>query len=145
MGEEENDLPDWGQKLWKELGKPSLEGLLDVHDGPLIDRKHGLRRDDLVEILLDARALSPNADLLRRGRLLATTKGSIELLSEDGYVTFIHRDVIVEIKLVSHLRPSYVEDDELLGFERADLERRTKAHEKVEKSDPTKDDAHVWG
>ena len=52
------DLPDWAIGLWKNLGSPLLK-LQGVHNGDLLERRNGLRRDDLVEILIDARACYP--------------------------------------------------------------------------------------
>ena len=51
------DLPDWAIGLWNDLGSPSLDKLQGVHSGDLLERRNGLRRDDLIEILIDARAL----------------------------------------------------------------------------------------
>ena len=68
------DLPDWALGLWKELGSPALEKLQSVHHGDLLERRNGLRRDDLIKILIDARALLPDADPWVRGRLISSGK-----------------------------------------------------------------------
>lgn len=139
------DLPNWALGLWKELGSPALEKLQSVHNGDLLDRRNGLRRDDLIEILIDARALLPDADPWVRGRLISSGKTSLEVLDEDGVQRFIARDTIVQIVLVAHTRPAYIDDKELLAFEREDMKRRSTLHEKVEKETTGNDDAHLWG
>ena len=53
--------------------------------------------------------------------------------------------MIVKIVLVAHTRPAYIDDKELLEFERADQKRRTNLHEKVEKKTKGNDDSHLWG
>ena len=55
-------LPDWATPLWKELGSPDLDAHLSVASGDLFDRRHGLRRDDIVEVLLDVRAIPEGDD-----------------------------------------------------------------------------------
>ena len=139
------DLPNWALGLWKELGSPALEKLQSVHNGDLLDRRNGLRRDDLIEILIDARALLPDADPWVRGRLISSGKTSLEVLDEDGVQRFIARDTIVQIVLVAHTRPAYIDDKELLAFEREDMKRRSTLHEKVENETTGNDDAHLWG
>ena len=138
-------LPEWALGLWKELGSPALEKLQSVHNGDLLDRRNGLRRDDLIEILIDARALLPDADPWVRGRLISSGKTSLEVLDEDGVQRFIARDTIVQIVLIAHTRPAYIDDKELLAFEREDMKRRSTLHEKVEKETTGNDDAHLWG
>ena len=64
------ELPDWAQIMWEDLGSPDLDGIDSIISGDLMERRHGLRRDDLVEIQLDARAMSEGEDLWLRGRLL---------------------------------------------------------------------------
>ena len=49
------DLPEWAKSMWEELGSPDLDELKSVHSGDLMERRHGLRKDDLVEIQMDAR------------------------------------------------------------------------------------------
>jgi len=139
------DLPDWAVGLWEELGSPALEDLQSVHNGDLLERRNGLRRDDLIEILIDARALLPDADPWVRGRLISSGKTSLEILDEDGVQRFVARDTVVQIILVAHTRPAYIDDKELLAFEREDMKRRSTLHEKVEKETTGNDDAHLWG
>ena len=137
------DLPDWALSIWESLGKPDV--CEDVLTGPLLDRRTGMRRDDLVEILLDARALSKGADEWVRGRLIGINKMTVEVLDTDGSYRYIARDVIVEVRVIAHMRPSYIDDDELLQFEREDQKRRTKIHEDVEKKTKGVEDDHLWG
>ena len=139
------DLPEWALGLWKELGSPPLEKLQSVHHGDLLERRNGLRRDDLIEILIDARALLPDADPWVRGRLISSGKTSLEVLDENGVQRFIARDTIVQIILIAHTRPAYIDDKELLAYEREDMKRRSTLHEKVEKETTGNDDAHLWG
>ena len=47
--------------------------------------------------------------------------------------------------LIAHTRPAYIDDKELLAFEREDMKRRSTLHEKVEKETTGNDDAHLWG
>ena len=51
------ELPDWATPLWEDMGSPDLSAFVDVHNGDLLKRRHGLRRDDFVEILVDARSI----------------------------------------------------------------------------------------
>ncbi|DAC39747.1 MAG TPA: hypothetical protein D7I00_06025 [Candidatus Poseidoniales archaeon] len=139
------DLPDWAVGLWNDLGSPSLNKLQGVHNGDLLERRNGLRRDDLIEVLIDARALLPDVNPWVRGRLISSGKTSLEILDEDGVQRFIARDTIVQIVLVAHTRPAYIDDKELLAFEREDMKRRSTLHEKVEKETTGNDDAHLWG
>ena len=138
-------LPDWASELWQDLGSPDLKGLDTVHTGDLLKRRHGLRRDDLIEVMLDARALPKSEDPWLRGRLLSSGKTTIEVLGCDGRHHYLARDVIVQVILVAHTRPAYIDDDELLSFERADQKRRNNLHEKVEKESAGTDDSHLWG
>ena len=139
------DLPDWAKSMWEELGSPDLSDLQSVHTGDLMERRHGLRKDDLVEIQLDARAFREDDETWVRGRLLSSGKSSLEILTSDGEHAYIARDVIVKIVLVAHTRPAYIDDKDLLEFERADQKRRTNLHEKVEKKTKGNDDSHLWG
>ena len=139
------ELPDWAQIMWEDLGSPDLDGIDSIISGDLMERRHGLRRDDLVEIQLDARAMSEGEDLWLRGRLLSSGKTSLEILSTDGGHIYLARDVIVRVKLIAHTRPAYIDDAELLEFEREDQKRRSKLHEKVEKKTKGIDDSHLWG
>ena len=140
-----SDLPDWAKSMWEELGSPNLSDLQSVHTGDLMERRHGLRKDDLVEIQLDARAFREDDETWVRGRLLSSGKSSLEILTSDGEHAYIARDVIVKIVLVAHTRPAYIDDKDLLEFERADQKRRTNLHEKVEKKTKGNDDSHLWG
>ena len=58
-------------------------------------------------------------------------------------------DLLPEIRLFksysSLTRPAYIDDKELLAFEREDMKRRSTLHEKVEKETTGNDDAHLWG
>ena len=140
-----SDLPEWARSMWEELGSPDLSELQSVHTGDLMERRHGLRKDDLVEIQLDARAFREDDETWVRGRLLSSGKSSLEILTSDGEHAYIARDVIVKIVLVAHTRPAYIDDKDLLEFERADQKRRTNLHEKVEKKTKGNDDSHLWG
>ena len=102
-------------------------------------------KDDLIEVQLDARAFPEGKDTWVRGRLLSSGKSSIEILCEEGKNNYIARDVIVKIVLVAHTRPAYIDDKELLAFERKDMKRRSNLHEKVEKESKGSDDTHLWG
>lgn len=137
------ELPDWAISIWEDLGKPEVTE--DVLTGPLIDRRAGLRRDDLVEILLDSRALPEDAALWVRGRLIGTNKMSVEVLDSDGSYRYVSRDAIVEVRLIAHMRPAYIDDSELLHYEREDQKRRAKLHEDVEKESKGGEDEHIWG
>ena len=141
-----DDLPTWAKQFAEEYGAKELDGRGDVFFGPLIDRRSGLRKDDLIELLIDARALRVDDDPWVRGMLLATSRNAVEMLDEFGQYRSIARDVIVEVRLVTHLRKPYIEDDELLTFEKEDLRRRSNVHEKAERqADGGSDDSHLWG
>ena len=140
-----SDLPDWARRMWEELGSPDISDIQSVHTGDLMERRHGLRKDDLVEIKLDARAFRDDDETWVRGRLLSSGKSSLEILTTEGEHSYIAREVIVKIVLVAHTRPAYIDDKELLEFERADQKRRTNLHEKVEKKTKGNDDSHLWG
>ena len=137
-------LPDWAVKLHEEYGSPSLEELDDVFHGPLMERKYGLRKDDLVEMLLDRRMIPDNRDPLIRGMMIGGRSTSIDMLDENGEFRSISRDAIVEVRLVTHLRRTYIEDEELLKFEKDDMKRRSEVLEMTEKKI---DDhgSHLWG
>ena len=139
------DLPEWAKSMWEELGSPDLDELKSVHSGDLMERRHGLRKDDLVEIQMDARALREGEETWIRGRLLSSGKSSIELLTTDGDHIYLAREVIVKVVLIAHTRPAYIDDKELLEFERADQKRRSNLHEKVEKKTKGNDDSPLWG
>ena len=142
----DSDLPTWAVPIWEQMGSPSLADIASVHNGDLLERRHGLRKDDLVEILLDARAFKADEDTIIKGRLLSSGKTSIEVLTDSGEIVYLARDVIVKITLIAHTRPAYIDDKELLAFERADMKRRSSLHEKVEKEvKGRQDDSHLWG
>ena len=141
--DETPDLPDWAISIWESLGKPEVTE--DILTGPLIDRRAGLRRDDLVEILLDSRALPEDSELWVRGRLIGTNKMSVEILDSDGSYRYVSRDAIVEVRLIAHMRPAYIDDSELLQYEREDQKRRAKLHEDAEKEPKGGGDEHIWG
>ncbi len=144
-GMTEEGLPAWAKEMWEELGSPEIHDIGAVTSGDLLNRRYGLRRDDLVEMLLDARALPEGMDPWMRGRLVSSGKMTVELLVQDGKLHYISRDVIVEVILVAHMRPAYLDDKELLAFEREDMKRRNKLNEKVEKEGEGRDDTHLWG
>ena len=77
-------LPDWAVPLWEDMGSPNLSDVEGKHSGDLLERRHGLRKDDLVEVQLDARAFNDGEETWIRGRLLSSGKSSIEILSDDG-------------------------------------------------------------
>lgn len=139
------EVPDWAEKILKQMGSPKIEDFVSVVKGDLLERRHGLRRDDIISIQLDSRSLRDDDEHIMRGRLLSSGKTSIELLDEDGVHQYIARDVIVKITLICHTRPAYIDDSELLTFERADMKRRNKLHETVEKKTNKSDDSHLWG
>ena len=143
MGES-GDLPEWAIPMWEEVGSPKLEPIKPVHAGDLLARRTGLRRDDLVEIILDSRSIAEGTKNCVRGRLVSRGKGTLEILDDGGIFRYIHSDAILEIRLIAHMRPAYIDDIELLEFEREDQKRRSELHEKVEK-DTGRDDGHLWG
>ena len=100
------DLPDWAKSMWEDMGSPELEGLDSVYNGDLLERRQGLRRDDFVEIHLNAQAFNNPEDTFIRGRLISSGKTSLEILTQDGRCEFISRDVIVKMTLVAHTRPA---------------------------------------
>ncbi len=138
------DLPDWAASFHEAYGSPNLDDLSDVFHGPLMGRKYGLRKDDLVEVLLDRRMLPEDRDPFVRGMMVGGRSTSIDILDEDGQFRSLSRDVIVEVRLVSHLRKAYIEDNELLKFEKDDMKRRSEVHELAES---TSEDhgSNLWG
>lgn len=86
-----NNLPDWASTMWQDLGSPDLSACASVSAGDLFDRRHGLRRDDLVEVLVDVRCLPEGHDPWVRGRMLSRTPSSIELLTPDGQHLYLAR------------------------------------------------------
>ena len=138
-------VPGWAIDLYKSYGSPDLSTHDDVYVGPLIGRKSGLRKDDIVEMVIDARAVREEQQNVIRGMLISTGRSSIDLLDEDGSFRSFSRDVVVEIRLIAHMRPQYIDDDELLFFEREDMRRRTSVSEQAERKADGHDDSHVWG
>jgi hypothetical protein len=139
------DLPGWAKTMWEDMGSPALEGLEPIHNGDLMERRQGLRRDDFVEIFMNVQAFANPEDATLRGRLISSGKSSLEILGEDGQCHFISREVIVHVVLIAQTRPAYIDDQELLAFEREDMKRRSQLHEKVEKETTGNDDSHLWG
>jgi len=145
-GKRIDSLPEWAKRFAEEYGAKDSDDRNDVFFGPLIDRRSGLRKDDLIKLLIDARALRAEEDPWVRGMLLATSRNAVEMLDENGEYRSIARDVIVEVRLVTHLRKPYIEDDELLTFEKEDMRRRSNVHEQAERqADGGSDDSHLWG
>ena len=143
-GRRVEDLPDWARRFYEDYGSPDLDSLDDVFHGPLMDRKSGLRRDDLIEILLDRRMLPDDKDPFVRGMLVGTNRNSIDILDQNGNFRSIARDVIVEVRLVTHLRRTYIEDKELLKFDKDDIRRRSEMHEKAEMTSDGYE-SNLWG
>jgi len=141
---EVTNLPEWAKRIHQEYGSPELDTLEDIFLGPLIKRKSGLRKDDLIEILLDSRALPKDSDPYVRGMLVGTSRNVVEILDENDDFRSIARDVIVELRLITHLRKPYIEDRELLTFEKEDMRRRSNLHEAAERQADGRDDNHVW-
>ena len=137
-------LPKWAVPIWEEMGSPSIDDYESVHNGELLERRHGLRKDDLVEILLDSRALPDNSDPYIRGMLVGTSRNVIEVWDENGDFRSIARDIIVQLRLITHLRKPYIEDKELLTFEKEEIRRRSNLHEEAERQVDGRDDNHVW-
>ena len=144
-GNGDRGIPDWAIYLYSSYGSPNLSMHGDVYVGPLIGRKSGLRKDDIVEMVIDARSVRTDQPNVVRGMLISTGRSSIDILDENGHFRSFSRDVIVEIKLVAHMRPQYIDDDELLFFEREDMRRRTSVSEQAERKADGHDDSHVWG
>jgi hypothetical protein len=138
------DLPEWATRIHQEYGEPKLSELKDIFLGPLVGRKSGLRKDDLVEILLDSRALPDNSDPYIRGMLVGTSRNVIEIWDENGDFRSIARDIIVQLRLITHLRKPYIEDKELLTFEKEEIRRRSNLLEEAERQVDGRDDNHVW-
>jgi len=139
------NMPDWAKDMWKDIGSPKLNSLGPVLNGSLLERRHGLRKDDLIEVLLDARLLPEGRDPWMRGRLISSGKMTIELLCDDERLHYLSRDAIIEVILVAHMRPAYLDDTDLMTYERDDMKRRSKLNEKVEKEGTGSNDSHLWG
>ena len=140
-----NDLPPWAANFFQEYGSPIQEELGDVFHGPLLDRKYGLRKDDLIEMLLDKRMLPDDRDPWVRGMMVGGRSSSIDVLDENGEFRSISRDAIVEVRLVTHLRKTYIEDKELLKFEKDDMKRRSEVHEMAEETSEGHGNNLSWG
>ena len=143
-GRKIEDLPEWAVRFHESYGSPDLGDLGDVFHGPLMDRKYGLRKDDLVEVLIDRRMIPEDRAPVIRGMMVGGRSTSIDILDNFGEFRSISRDVIVEVRLISHLRKTYIEDEELLKFEKDDMKRRSEVHEMAEK---TSEDhgSNLWG
>ena len=50
------EVPDWAEKMLKQMGSPKIEDFVSVVKGDLLERRHGLRRDDIISIQLDSRS-----------------------------------------------------------------------------------------
>ena len=59
-----------------------MDDIQDVFHGPLSGRSTGLRKDDLVEILIDSRALSSDSETIAKGMLIGTTRNAVEIVDE---------------------------------------------------------------
>tara|TARA_B100000900_G_scaffold159498_1_gene135457 strand:- start:15861 stop:16313 length:453 start_codon:yes stop_codon:yes gene_type:complete len=143
-GRDMGDLPEWATRIHRDYGEPELSDLQDIFLGPLIKRKSGLRKDDLVEILLDSRALPQNSDPYVKGMLVGTSRNVIEIWDENGDFRSIARDIIVQLRLITHLRKPYIEDKELLTFEKEEIRRRSNLIEQAERQVEGREDNHVW-
>ena len=143
-GRDIGDLPEWATRIHRDYGEPKLSELQDIFLGPLVERKSGLRKDDLVEILLDSRALPENSEPYIRGMLVGTSRNVIEIWDENGDFRSIARGIIVQLRLITHLRKPYIEDKELLTFEKEEIRRRSNLHEEAERQVEGRDDNHVW-
>ena len=78
-------------------------------------------------------------------RLISSGKTSLEILDEDGVQRFIARDTVVQIVLIAHTRPAYIDDKELLAFEREDMKHVVQPSMKRSRETTGNDDAHLWG
>lgn len=143
--EKNSDLPAWAASFLEEHGAPNLEEFRDVFHGPLMDRKYGLRKDDLVEMLIDRRMIPEDMDPVVRGMMVGGRSSSIDILDDNGEFRSISRDAIVEVRLVTHLRKTYIEDEELLKFEKDDMKRRSEVHEMAEKTGEGHGNNLSWG
>ncbi len=139
------DYPDWVMVELDRMGISDVSDFQDVLYGPIADRKAGLRRDDLVEILLDARSLTGDMEPWVRGRLISSHKSSLEIIDSEGHFRALAREVIVEIRLITHTRPPYIDDEELMTFERSEARRRSEIQEEVEKRASNSHENHQWG
>ena len=120
-GEHGRDLPDWAETMYYAYGSPDLSTRGDVYVGPLIGRKSGLRKDDLVEMVIDARSVKSGESNIIRGMLISTGRSSVDIIDENSQFRSYSRDVIV------------------------DMRRRTSVSEQAERKADGHDDSHVWG
>jgi hypothetical protein len=77
--------------------------------------------------------------------MIGGRSSSIDVLDENGEFRSISRDAIVEVRLVTHLRKTYIEDEELLKFEKDDMKRRSEVHEMAEKTSEGHGNNLSWG
>ena len=99
----------------------------------------------MIEMLLDRRMLPDDRDPWVRGMMVGGRSSSIDVLDENGEFRSISRDAIVEVRLVTHLRKTYIEDEELLKFEKDDMKRRSEVHEMAEKTSEGHGNNLSWG
>ncbi|HJL60032.1 MAG TPA: hypothetical protein QF621_06745, partial [Candidatus Thalassarchaeaceae archaeon] len=66
------------------------------------------------------------------------------LITPDGAYHAVSRRVIIDVVLVAHMRAAYIDDRELLDYEREDMKRRSSLQEEVEKRSTGADDLS-WG
>ena len=92
---------------------------------------------------MDRRMLPEDRDPCLRGMMIGGRSSSIDLLDENGEFRTISRDVIVEVRLISHLRRTYIEDKELIKFEKDDMKRRSEVLELAEKN--SDGESNLWG
>ena len=145
MPDIEGTLPEWAIRIHEAHGSPNLDDIQDVFHGPLSERSSGLRKDDLVEILIDSRAVSSDSETLAKGMLVGTTRNAVEIVDDKGTFRSIARDVIVEVRLIAHMRVPYLEDREMMTFEKEDMRRRSSMLEKAEQLAEGGIDSHLWG
>ena len=72
-GNGDRGIPGWAIDLYSSYGSPDLSTHGDVYVGPLIGRKSGLRKDDIVEMVIDARSVRTDQPNVVRGCLLYTS------------------------------------------------------------------------
>ncbi|MDP6870646.1 MAG: hypothetical protein QGI73_00225 [Candidatus Thalassarchaeaceae archaeon] len=140
-----SSLPDWARRIHEAHGSPSLDNLQDVFHGPLSERRAGLRKDDLLEIMIDSRALPSDTDNIVNGMLLGTTRNAVEIMDSEGAFRSIARDVIVEVRLLAHMRLPYLEDKEMMKFEKEDMRLRSIMQEKAEQMADGSRENNLWG
>ena len=77
--------------------------------------------------------------------LIGTTRNAVEIMDENEVFRSIARDVIVEVRLIAHMRVPYLEDREMMTFEKEDMRRRSSMQEKAEQLADGGMDSHLWG